>query len=538
MIPLIARPLQAQAQTGLQPVGLAMSRGWRPPLSVVAPGGEASPGGWATPYARAVNTAYLLSELPSSAGTQPVKQVERLLLALVLGELELELIDMSQTQAGSFERALRNAEPSIERFWALRDSTGVVFGYSFPTCLAWPHARRVTSEWETLNTRIGDREGLARGILARFRDALDGFGGLGPASVPPPWKIALDHFTQGRAGVSDAVWENDVSFDGPVQLSFPEREGRAREEFVYLPVYREGIAQRFDQVRQLALQGGQLVDGRGVRHGSLQLPHGTGPHLPRGTGGCEVSLQPGLKPVERSASGDLANLLAPVVAELVGMGRPLKDCQQRPFAFPDSVRWLALAGYFDGGGAVQLTTWFRGLRAQRAGIPNPPADAGIQWAGTQYVEAHADVYVGDLAAIGAALYVAFSTDMSVTHGLVHDALGKPLLQSTDSQPLEATNEAHALVAQEPPTQPHFPRLATLQRFVSTYEAAAAVERGGPNSQRATLLARAASAYAERSYGAPVRPLGTQGSWDQHLTLASSERVPVAQDAHLPLRRVF
>ncbi len=96
-----------------QPVGYVNSEGWKPTLNVVGTNNE---GGWPTPYARAANTAFLLSELPATSNFAPVSRVQSMALATTLGILRPKLIDLSK--GGSFERALLNAEPSVGLFWA------------------------------------------------------------------------------------------------------------------------------------------------------------------------------------------------------------------------------------------------------------------------------------------------------------------------------------------------------------------------------------------------------------------------------------
>ncbi|MCB9609552.1 MAG: hypothetical protein H6716_23375 [Polyangiaceae bacterium] len=537
MIPLVARPLPAQAEKGLQPVGYVNSEGWKPTLNVVGTNNE---GGWPTPYARAANTAFLLSELPATSNFAPVSRVQSMALATTLGILRPKLIDLSK--GGSFERALLNAEPSVGLFWALENDVGVVYGYSYPTCLFWPHARRNEDDWRRLDAQIGDRAGEANSVLARFRDALDGFGGLGaPGAVrAPPWKVALDHFTKGVTPADDTTWEGGVAFVGPIVLEFPEREDKQHREPIYWPTLQPSATDRFYQATNLKLVGSDFVDGRNVRHGSVVVPDGGGAQLLRGAGGARIDIKPGLASVGPgdSATDVLAVRLTPVVEELRAMGRMLGECQKHPFAYPDAVRWLARAGHLGGGGAMRPTSWFRDLRARQPGLSVPPSSVGQVWEGVHFVEEHAGTYVGDLGALGHALYVAFSTDMSVTHGMVYDATARPLLRSTEAIPLEATELAHERLPETPPAKPAFAQLATLQRFVHTYDLRAAEKRGSGDGPAAALLAQAAKAYAKRAYGADVRPLGSPGTWSQHLTLESTTRIEIAQDVHLLPRRVF
>ena len=289
-----------------------------------------------TPFAQAEMMSHVLGLLsldPGARQPEPEAQNPRLqqsferwrllLLALVLGEVTLETVDLRRPEADNFGAMLADLRPECRYLGLLRDARRpgmegrrLLVGATDPHCLLWA-SHRVAREnyWSELKTRIDASADRARAleILADWRAVLDRNGLWQPGHAEsPPWMKALQVLLGDQLQGAGAL-HSDARLAGPVRLAFPPRpNGETSDVIVYLPVRDLAWAARF----------GELLFFQPVRRdaGAVDLvdPNGraviTVRMSPRDT-----SREAGLNPARTSVGADSASTAG--FELLAGVGR-------------------------------------------------------------------------------------------------------------------------------------------------------------------------------------------------------------------------
>ncbi len=289
-----------------------------------------------TPFAQAEMMSHVLSMLsldpgarqpePETVNPRLQQSFERwrlLLLALVLGEVTLETIDLRRPEVDNFGAMLADLRPECRFFGLIRDARRpgmegrkLLVGATDPLCMVWcaPRAAR-ENYWSELKTRIdaSAERGEAMKILADWRAVLDRAGMWQPGhELAPPWMKALQVLLGDGAQPSGAL-HTDARFVGPVRLRVVPRTGSDPDEaIVYLPVREPGWAARFAELlffQPVRRDAGtvDLVDPNGRPVVTVRM-------TPRDT-----SREAGLNPARASSGTDLASTAG--FELLAGVGR-------------------------------------------------------------------------------------------------------------------------------------------------------------------------------------------------------------------------
>ncbi len=225
-----------------------------------------------TPFAQAEMMSHVLGLLSLDPGArqpepetlnprlqQSFERWRLMLLALVLGEVTLETIDLRRPEVDNFGAMLADLRPECRFFGLIRDARRnglegrkLLVGATDPLCLLWcaPRAAR-ENYWSELKTRIDASADRAEALklLADWRAALDRTGVWQPGhELAPPWMKALEVLLGDRVQPS-GVLHSDARFVGPVRLKVvPRAGGDADETIAYLPVREPGWAARFAEL--------------------------------------------------------------------------------------------------------------------------------------------------------------------------------------------------------------------------------------------------------------------------------------------------
>lgn len=391
-----------------------------------------------TPYAQAEMMSHVLGMLSVDPGArQPQPEAENtylqqsferwrlLLLALVLGEVALENIDLRRPEVDNFGAMLADLRPECRFLGLLRDvrrrgpeGRGLLVGAADPLCLFWC-APRVHREhyWNDLKTRIdasADRA-AAMALLAEWRGWFERNGLWSPGhEESPPWMKALQVLL-GDAPAQPAGLATDARMVGPVRLAVVPRTGNdPREVVAYLPARHPEWAARFAELmffQPVRREAGSvdLVDPNGravvtVRMAPREAAQATsttradaggdtasvaGFELLSGVGRIEPHANAARAPGQShwledhpNAPGYRSLVLNPLLAAAARSHRKASiadgDVQAFPILYPDTVR-LVVAQASEAmadGHRIQLSPQV----TQRipAGVPAPQAGASMQ----------------------------------------------------------------------------------------------------------------------------------------------------------------
>jgi hypothetical protein len=225
-----------------------------------------------TPFAQAEMMSHVLGMLSLDPGArQPEPEAlnpklqqgfERwrlLMLALVLGEVTLDTVDLRRPEVDNFGAMLADLRPECRFMGLLRDARRngaegrkLLVGATDPQCLVWASPRAARENyWSELKTRIDASAERAEAlkILADWRAMLDRAGLWQPGhEASPPWMKALQVLLGEGIQPGGAI-HTDTRFVGPVRLKAVPRTGNDSDEMiVYLPVRETGWAARFSEL--------------------------------------------------------------------------------------------------------------------------------------------------------------------------------------------------------------------------------------------------------------------------------------------------
>lgn len=225
-----------------------------------------------TPFAQAEMMSHLLGQLlldPGAQQPQPElvnprlqQSFERwrlLLLALVLGEVTLELTDLRRPEVDNLGAMLADLRPECRFLGLLRDARRqgaegrrLLVGGADPMCLLWC-APRVAREnyWSDLKTRIdaSAERADALKLLAEWRGHFERNGLWAPGhEAAPPWQKGLQVLL-GETAPSVGALSTDARGVGPLRLGVVPRNGSdASEVIAYLPQRDPGWGARFAEL--------------------------------------------------------------------------------------------------------------------------------------------------------------------------------------------------------------------------------------------------------------------------------------------------
>ncbi len=225
-----------------------------------------------TPFAQAEMMSHVLGMLsldpgarqpePESLNPRLQQSFERwrlLVLALALGEVTVETIDLRRPEVDNFGAMLADLRPECRFMGLLRDARRqgmegrrLLVGATDPQCLVWCNPRAARENyWSELKTRIdasADR-GEALKLLVDWRAAMDRAGLWQPGhESSPPWMKALQVLLGDTAQPTGAM-HGDARMVGPVRLRVvPRTSNEPDEAIVYLPVRDVGWGARFAEL--------------------------------------------------------------------------------------------------------------------------------------------------------------------------------------------------------------------------------------------------------------------------------------------------
>jgi hypothetical protein len=224
-----------------------------------------------TPYAQAEMMAHVLGQLSLDPGArqpepegvndrlqQTFERWRLLVMALTLGELTLETVDLLRPECDNFGRMLYDLRPECRFFGLLRDprrpgaeGRRLLVGGTDPECLFWCSPRVARSNyWAELKTRIdaSAQRHEALQLLADWRAVLDRNGVWAPGhEQSPPWMKAL----QVLLGDTEpgGKLRADARMVGPLRMTVVPPGGSGPSELIaYLPVREPGWASRFAEL--------------------------------------------------------------------------------------------------------------------------------------------------------------------------------------------------------------------------------------------------------------------------------------------------
>ncbi len=381
-----------------------------------------------TPYAQAEMMSHVLGLLSLDPGVRPPppenvpQNLEHsyargrlLFLALVLGEVLIDTLDLRRPEAQNLGTMLADLRPEGRYIGLLRDARQqgpegrkLLVGATDPSCLFWCSPRASMAYWSELKTRIdasADR-GDAIKLLADWRGILDRANLWAPGhEQAPPWMKALQVLlgdTQGAGGLS-----TDARFVGPLRVTVvaPE-EDTAAAVMLYLPVRDPGAANRFAELlffQPLRRDTGtvDLVDPNQRTVVTVRMSSGAatvdGPSI------AGFELLAGVGKLEGNANvarghgqahwledhdttqGYRSLVLNPLLAAAArSRGRPTitdADVQAFPIGFPDAVRLVVGMGMDNLPGGVRIVLSRAVTNRLATGTPAPQTGLALSaWA--------------------------------------------------------------------------------------------------------------------------------------------------------------
>jgi hypothetical protein len=444
-----------------------------------------------------------------------------LLKALTLGYLDLEIVDLGSLDLGrilmGFGRGgrylglLRTRGDLTEgEFQGFRERyRRTVWGATWPDTLVWPAPRCSQDDWVWLSREVSRKETEALQPWADLRALLKKDDQWKPEQVP--WMAALDHMLGDRNHSGDyQVYHVHCRTVGPVEALFPGGETRP----FYMPVHERNFAKKF--LKTLTGTFHQEKDGTIVLKGyRIALPQVTSDLLQRAGAGIvrPVAGEEEDHQTPRIRLKEYFDALQSLYQALMLQGGDLvEDVQRSPYLYPDAVRVVVQrlrdAGVPDAAVLFSDRAFEVLFEQDIASLPRlrdlkdeqkDEKDQSYFVYKTQgttavFLEKYADVWFGDLLALGWVLWQFFTGAAYFDRGAIRDArTAEPLTEG-----LYAGAVAYERVRSDE-ERSRCRRLATLQRFVKAYQ--------GGNSAEEKLAQQAAKVFARWAWGEDVAPNG-------------------------------
>jgi hypothetical protein len=494
------------------------------------------------------------------------KLYRHLVLGLVLGHLELDIIDLAPYDFG---KVLVETDRRYHYFGLLRGRSsnaaiqGKVFGGTSPETLFWPSPRRSSGEWAELAREINGSPNFNSGfqVLADFRAVLQDAGLWNPDAAKHPSHYAIEQIiNQGGGQPSDGYkyYHQHSRTVGPI-LS---RAGDGSFKRLYFPVYEEGFAVKFLE----SLTGDfereddriDIYDNNRLKqyeilmpaHGDLVLGGGGTFRIERRDGNFPVFQSTHLRLQDDRGEG-IFTLMQPLYQAL---NCNVTEIRQFPFFYPDLVR-LGVERLGEAGiPGTHVTFSDQAINAvfarESRGLPltseveNDAGQLGTSPAfgfvlrytrdGVQrkavYMETIGGREVADLRAVGWLLWLLFTGEADFSNGVIRNKDGLRLLKEAQARPLDVNAIVYQKLTMGTLTEndgSEFQkrrqqvleerhrnrRLATLQRFVRAY----AERLNAATPTDADRLSHAAAvAFAEWAWGGQVTPNGHHPTWQPPL----------------------
>lgn len=483
------------------------------------------------------------------------KSYEALLYGLVLGYLELEVVDVRKGKLG---RVVVDTDDRFQYFGILKGSSrlerikGVVFGATSPDTLFWPSPRPTQADWNALSTvRQEDPDlALARTVLADLREVVKGLGAWSVGDEDSPWVGAIDEMlgdTPPSAG--RLLLASHTRTVGPILTRFPSIGHKP----FYFPVVKRGFAARFirsltgtlreEEERVVALDDAKQPCFSIRRPSNIEAG---GDHARlAGTGLVSADQPQDWEPrlerkalcLETTAGGK--GLLSCFPALFDSRTLKVPDVKKAPLLYPDVVRVLIARlgeAALPGGKVVFSPAALENVFEPE--FPGLPSIEGVglteSWAGVvtklptgdrslAHLETLGGHDVADLSALGRVLWLYFIGEADFEADTIRDSRSIPLIPKDGPAPLFADETVYADVRSG---RASVRRLATLQRFVKAYAGSSPATH--PEKSVEFLLGQAASTWARRCWGGQVLPMG-HASAEQGTHTVTGVRVTLHRD---------
>lgn len=476
-----------------------------------------------------------------------------LVIGLMLGHLQLEMVDLKATKFG---RVLASTDGRYRYFGLLRGKAGnrelqgKVFGATSPDTLLWPSPRRTGAEWQELRTAI-NKDGAqpnAYALLADFRELIDGQKLWAADEIP--WMKALDQVIGGHAASEGHKYYHVHSRTiGPLFASFPKSFSRP----LYFPIYQEQFAAKLLEALTGTFEsendGIAILDDKRRKHYEISLPSvpTDGDTVLAGAGNVEVLTEPGkirefnstrIRLADDEHGRGLFYMLQPLDESLrkdqtlyKSLGESVETVKEFSFFYPDVIRIavtrLGEAGVRDTDVSFSDRAFELALKADSPGLPlaSELTKLTVKTLGfvlqyshqgkarrALYVDEYAGYDVGDLKALGWVLWSVFTGIAEWHDGHIMDSSLTELFQdSRTGRPFDVAGDVYKRMVEE---REQHRRLAVLQRFLKAYDKLAVA---GNASELDKLCALAAGAFAKWVWGGSVIPNGPEANWQPYQT---------------------
>lgn len=432
---------------------------------------------------------------------------EQLVLGLVLGHLQLEIVDL---KTSAFGKVLAGADDRYRYFGLLRgrgtperrNIQDKVFGGTSPDCLFWPSPRRTESDWQELREAISaSQQNACYQILADLRDLMTSERLWEPSRYV--WMKGLQQVIgERRPTAGHKHFHVHSRMAGPILL-----DGLS-EEPLYFPVYEKDYAAKF-------LRG--LTGTLNQEPGKLGIFDSTGkcfevamPIIPSdgdlrraGAGIVRVLKDPGQRVGsehvhlrdEQNRRGLLSLTQDLRRAMSAAIGEDVTSIKRRPFLFPDVFRIpvtrLGEAGLGDDvsfskkayeltfdpdSPGLPLASELDKVTQETSGLVFEYTDTQGQKRRAIYLDSYAGSSVGDLKALGWVLWTYFISGdevdgrFEVRDGkLLNEELSAVFKDVGANRPFEFADDLAADIYSKVLTSGReYRRLAAQQRFLRAY----------------------------------------------------------------------
>lgn len=520
---------------------------WRPQIGG---GVEPRPESFPTPFGLAESVRIVLER--EAWNSIYAERFRILVESLVLGYFSCQTFDLL-ADANNLGRTLCaiHSEDEGFRFLSLLidKSSNKVFGGTAPHCFLWPHARRTNDEWSILKDRIArdPNRRQALNLLAEFKASFKDI--WNPTKVA--WMKGIDWIVRDIKG--DEYLPN-LKMNSRSVVAVPLWIDEKRSSLVYVPCLAPGFSRllhgwfrgRFERVQSHV----EIRDGRGTivckilmpreREGINTLFLGAGLVDP-----TDMYGEFGDKVKARLSDDDkgqgIISILRPIFGALEAMGKVNRETvEAEPWRFPDVVR-IILSVYGDvhvTGGALAsyskrieqkiLESNFPGYPDEKILLEDEKSSGLVVKVSDRnlfYVERYLGNDVGDLRALGYALFMYFVGDGEYMNGRLYDGGGTILVELSLERLFEPTEQSYKFVQDDALQKEMGNRLASIQRFYRSYRDN---KQEGPIGE---VILEAVKAFSKWVCGEEPLAIGTPAKKWENIDF-DGIKVSLARDAYL------